>query len=361
MIDSIKKWGWKANPFTLRIDPALFTGYEEQVRAALRHIENKHKIALVTGATGSGKTSLLKWLEANIDNAARLYVSKPPAKAEDFIKIFTGIFGLSFWERLLGRMPTLYNLPKYVSAKLKGTHLIFLLDEGHETSRDVLEWLRVLVDQIDGISLIIAGLPALEGNIKSNLETFDQRITTRISLTALSESETRALIQKRIEATGGSGILPFTDSAIQAIYSLTGGFPREVLKLCDKLIMDALEDGRELIEATALEAYREFKKAPVLEEPAVAFAPKPPSEAQLANLPRKQKSILELLAKTDWLTPAAIAEQIGGRYASRGHAVRSINNILHRLMLDGYVQREARGKAYMYALTPKLRTLFVER
>ncbi len=29
-------------------------------------------------------------------------------------------------------------------------------------------------------------------------------------------------------------------------------------------------------------------------------------------------------------------------------------------MLDGYVQRESRGKAFMYALTPKVKTLFVE-
>jgi DNA-binding transcriptional regulator PaaX len=54
-----------------------------------------------------------------------------------------------------------------------------------------------------------------------------------------------------------------------------------------------------------------------------------------------------------------LADQVSGSYASRGHAIRSINNILHRLMLEGYVQRESKGKAFMYALTPKVRTLFV--
>lgn len=353
------KWGWKENPFVLKIDPALFTGYEEQLAAAKRHIESRHKIAILTGNTGSGKTTFLKWLEANCDGVSKLYVSKPPGQAEEFVGIFTDIFGLAFWERLLGLKPTLWTLPAYINKRLKGGQLLFLLDEAHETNRDVLEWLRVLTDQIDNVSLIVAGLPSLEANIKSTLETFDQRITTRITLTALSESETSALLRKRIEAAGGSGTAPFTDAAISAIYKRTGGFPREVLKLADKLVADAIGKGQETIDAQNLAEYREFEPAPVLEEQVVTFAPKPPTDSQVANLPRKQRQLLEILAKTDWLTPTALAEQASGSYASKGHAIRSINNILHRLMLEGYVQREAKGKAFMYALTPKVRTLFV--
>jgi len=119
MNEKFSKWGWKENPFILKIDPKLFVGYDEQVKAALKHIENKHKIALITGRTGAGKTTFLKWVEMNYD-AAKLYVSKPPEKPEEFISIFTDIFGFNFWERLLRRKPTLYTLPKYINKKLKG-------------------------------------------------------------------------------------------------------------------------------------------------------------------------------------------------------------------------------------------------
>ncbi len=360
MAETIEKWGWSENPFVLKIDPKLFTGYDEQVNAALKHIENKHKIALITGATGAGKTTFLKWLEMNYDSS-KLYLSKPPGNPEEFIPIFTDIFGVSLLDRIRGKKITLYNLPEYVNKKLKNHHLIFLLDEAHETNREVLEWLRVLSDQID-VSLIIAGMPVLEQKIKSELETLDQRITTRIALAALSKSDTRDLIKKRIESVGGADLEPFTDSVLEKIYERTGGFPREVLKLCDKLSNSALEKGLNRIDVKELEEFREIEPSDVrVDEPVVTFMPRPPTEEQLRQLSSKQKQILEILSKKDWLTPTALIDGLDVKsYKSKGHAIRSVNNILTRLMREGYVQRESRGKAFMYALTPKVRTLFVQ-
>jgi len=355
------KFNWKENPFILKIDPKLFVGYEDQVKAALKHIENKHKIALITGRTGSGKTTFLKWIEMNYDTA-KLYVSKPPAKAEDFVSLFTDIFGFSLWERILRRKPTLYTLPRYINKKLKGNHLVFLLDEAHETEKEVLEWLRVLTDQIETVSLIIAGMPILEQKIKTELETLDQRITTRITLTALSESETKELIKKRIEDVGGKSVSPFTGEAVKKIHERTGGFPREVLKFCDRLVGSALEKGLDTISVRDIKEHKEIELPKVrLEEPVITFMPKPPTEEQFRSLPYKQKTILELLSKRDWLTPRGIVDEADMKgYKSKGHAIRSVNNILKRLMLEGYIQRESRGKAFMYALTPKVKTLFVQ-
>jgi type II secretory pathway predicted ATPase ExeA len=362
MSQGIDKWGWKENPFILKIDPSLFVGYEEQVRAALKHIENRHKVALITGNTGSGKTTFLKWLEKNYDSA-KLYVSKPPANPDDFVGLFTGIFGVSFLDRLLNRTPTLYSLPGYINKKLNGKGLAFFIDEAHETNKNVLEWLRVLIDQIENVSLIVAGMPVLESKVKTELETLDQRITTRITLSSLSRMETKQLVQKRIESAGGQGIAPFTDAALEIIYERTGGFPREILKMCDRLVNTALEKNLDVVDSKDIEEqHREIELPKVrVEEPVVTFMPKPPSEEQIRNLPFKQRAILEILSKRDWLTPTAIVDESDMKtYKSKGHAIRSINNILKRLMLDGYVQRESRGKAFMYALTPKVRTMFVQ-
>jgi type II secretory pathway predicted ATPase ExeA len=361
MNSDFSKWGWKENPFVLRIDPKLFVGYKEQIDAVQNHIKNKHKIALVTGKTGAGKSTFLKWLETNSDTS-KLYVSKPPECPEDFVGIFTNIFSQGFFEKIFSKEPTLYNLPNYINKKLKNDHLVFLVDESHETNKEVLEWLRVLTDQIDNVSLVMAGMPVLEEKIRSELETLDQRITTRINLSALDKEEVRELIKKRIESVGGQGIAPFTDVALDRIYDRTGGFPREVLKFCDRLINSAMDKNMDVIDERLIDEHRELELPKVrLEEPSVTFMPKPPTDEQIKNLPMKQKVILDLLYKKDWLTPTAIVAEIDPKnYKSKGHAIRSTNNILKRLMLDGYVQREERGKAFMYALTPKVRTMYVQ-
>ncbi len=361
MDNGFTKWGWKENPFVLKIDPKLFVGYNEQVNAVLNHIRNKHRIALVTGRTGAGKSTFLKWLETNYDTS-KLYVSKPPEKPEDFVRLFTDIFGFSVWERILRRRPSLYTLPEYINKKIRGDHLVFLVDEAHETNKDVLEWLRVLTDQIDNVSLIMAGMPVLEDNIKRNLETLDQRIITRINLISLDKDEIKELIKKRIEDVGGEGIKPFTEGAIEKIHERTGGFPREVLKFSDRLVKSALEKNLDVINEKLIEEHKEIELPKVrLEEPVVTFMPKPPTDEKIRNLPFKQKIILELLSKKDWLTPRTIVEELELKnYKSKSHAIRSVNNILTRLMREGFVLREARGKAFMYALTPKLKTLFVE-
>jgi len=364
------KYNLSENPFTLKIDPKLFTGYEKQVEAVRRHVDEKHKVALITGPTGSGKTMFLKWFESQLGHSA-VYISKPPDKPEFFVDIFTDIFKLSLFERLFGRKPTLHSLPAYITKKMGGKHLTILMDESHETNREVLEWLRVLIDQIESVSLVMAGLPQLESMIREKLETFDQRITTRIYLDSLNYEDTKDLIRKRIAAAGGSGTVPFMESALEEIHRKTGGFPREIIKMCDRMLKTAAEKNLESIEARNVEEFKEFVR---LEEPApsepsyaneppsVTFNPRPPTDQQIQNLPSKQKRILEVLSRTDWLTPTAIVGFLEvEKYSSKDHAIRSVNNILHRLMLDGFVQRESRGKAFMYALTPKVRTLMVQK
>lgn len=352
------KFGWKRNPFTLVVSPEIFIGYEEQREAIISHVNEGQKICLISGPTGAGKTTLLLWIKEYFNKELKTYyVPKPPKKTKEFVPLFLNIFPLGIIERLLGRKPNLFTLPEYVRSKLKDSTLLLLIDEAHETTKDVLEWLRVLVDQTN-IILVIAGLPNLEYRIKEKLDTFDQRITTRVFLEHLSEQETYELILKRIQWAGGNGLEPFTEQAVREIHFKTNGFPREILKLCDKLVHKAAEKNIEVIDEEFVKEYSEFEETKP-EEIKVSFEPKPRTE--IKDLPTKQRRVLEILSKNTWLTPTQIAEKLGtDKYKSQHHAIRSVNNILKRLLMEGYVQREARGKAFVYSLTPRARAYFVE-
>ncbi len=119
----------------------------------------------------------------------------------------------------------------------------------------------------------------------------------------------------------------------------------------------AAESEAEQIDEHFIRSVSEFREEE--EKIKVAFEPKPRTE--IKDLPAKQRRILEVLSKSTWLTPTQIVEKMGTEgYKSQHHAIRSINNILKRLMLEGYVQRESRGKAFVYSLTPRARAYFVE-
>lgn len=356
-----KKQNLSENPFTLKIYPKIFIGYEDQIKAVAAHLAERHKIALISGPTGAGKTSFLRWLESNPDGYRVLYLSKPPQKPDEFVEIFTNVVPPNFLERLFRKKPNIYNLANYLNKKLNGKTLLLLMDEMHETSKDVLEWLRVLTDQIENVSLVGAGLMTIEQKLKKDLETFDQRITTRVRLTALNETETRELIKKRIENAGGKDISPFTENTVKLIYEKTGGFPREVLKFCDKLLNDAIEKNLDVIDEKTIDEFRELDEEKMEEATniqTVSYTQPPPA---LSDLPYKQKKILDILSKKEWLTPTQIYEELGIKsYKTKQHGIRSMNNILNRMKIQGLAQRESRGKAFVYSLTPRVKTLFVE-
>src|SRR4030042_415135 len=57
-----KAYKWSENPFILNILPELFVGYRRQTDDLVRVIQERHKVLMIVGPTGSGKTTVLKWL-----------------------------------------------------------------------------------------------------------------------------------------------------------------------------------------------------------------------------------------------------------------------------------------------------------
>ncbi len=345
-INNAGRSAWRENPFSLKILPQLFVGYSEELNSLVKSAENNEKIVMLIGPTGAGKTTLLRKLIDTVDSGTVvLYVTKPPEKPEDFVLLFKSVLKPSFFERILSMDKiTLYELANYANKKLKTKKMVMLVDECHEAPIDVLEWLRTISDQVNNLSVIMAGLPGLETMLEQKLETLLNRVTVHVELTSLSREDVEELIRKRIEFAGGSGTGPFSREAIDVIYERTGGFPRNVLKMCDDLISE--NKGKTLvIDKTIAESTQPPETAPV-------------NLNFIETLPEKQKEILKLLAISGPLSPSEIAEKIGLEdYKTEDHASRSVNNILRRLMEEDCLLREKRGKGFVYKLSPKVRTL----
>ncbi|HIG96791.1 MAG TPA: AAA family ATPase [Candidatus Aenigmarchaeota archaeon] len=330
---------WSKNPFILNILPELFVGYKYQSADLIRLIQERHKVILLVGPTGSGKTTLLEWLSESVDhNYDFLFIGKPPKKPEEFVDIFNEKYP-RFWRR---RIKNIYQIPNFLNKRLRSKHLVVLYDEAHESNMDVLEWLRVLSDQVENMSIVIAGLPVFEDHL-SKLETLRKRIMAKIELVSLTKEETEQMIKKRIRNAGGAG--DELNNLIDVIYDRSGGFPREIIKFCNDAINESMKTGR-----------------PLTKELLVNEIPKEELKVSLRfldELSPTQREIVEMLVKP--MTPGQIANNLNlEKYKSRQHAVRSMNNILKRLMEEGLVERVREERAFVYQLVPSIRNIVVK-
>jgi len=343
-------FSWKSNPFTFDVIPEIFVGNIHEVNQILDSINNKNKLSFIVGTTGSGKTTLLRSIETRYSNDGFrhvIYISKPPKAPEDWVKVFKKIVSGGMFS-IFSRKDevSLYSLSDTMNKKLNGSRCLLLVDEAHEASIDSLEWLRVMSDQVGSITTVMAALPVLESKLKDSLETFLRRVSTRVELTNLSKSETRELIKRRIENVGGDDIRPFTQDAVELIYDRTGGFPREILRTCNDSAQEAFRRGISTIDAEFLaENGKPAQRMPL---------------ERVSELPEKQRIILETLSKKGEQTPSELIANLELEgYKDNENAVRSVNNLLNRLMKEKMVERRKVGKAFKYKVAPRVASLLV--
>ncbi|MFH0949496.1 MAG: ATPase, T2SS/T4P/T4SS family [Candidatus Aenigmatarchaeota archaeon] len=334
----LKTRGWKNNPFTFSITPSLFVGYDYERQQLLNVLKEMHKLVMILGPTGSGKTTLLRWLAENLKGFKIIYLEKPPGDPAEFVSVMNESFKPPiFFRPFISNIKNIFQIPELIRKRTKG-HLVLLVDEVHEADAKILEWLRVFSD-LDDVSVVLSGLPIFETKL-DNLETFRKRVVMKIELLSLTKEETKQMIKKRIISAGGNG--SELDSVIDYVYSRSGGYPREVLRICNDIVNRAMRNGSE-ISNVLLEKETE----------------KPVITGVFDNLTPMQRYVLELLKKP--LTPGQIANLLNlEKYKSRQHAVRSVNNILKMLMAAGFVERSRDDRAFVYHLSPRVQTLFVD-
>ena len=247
--DWYAKVGWKKNPFTMDIRPELFAGYKNEVKQILEKIRSGSGHILITGPLGIGKTTLMRWLSFSLPHEFfTAYVARPPQEFSQLIKFLMETLGIP--ESKNGSSYDIYNIDKL--RKKIGKKLVILMDEAHEFTIEIERPLRTLGD-LDGVVLVMAGLPETVDKLKSEIKPLYERLVLHVPLKSISLEDMNELLKARIADAGGKQLHPFTSSAIEKVHESSKGIPRIAIKLCDAAVTKAINQNEDKIDASFID------------------------------------------------------------------------------------------------------------
>lgn len=187
----------------------------------------------MVGEPGSGKSTGIRRLieTANKSLYKPCYLPLTTLTVKDFYQAMASMLG----ETPSHRKVTLFQqiqssiFNSYYEQRITP---VIIIDEIHMAPTRILDDLRLLlnfkVDSANPFVLILAGQPPIRNKLALNTcYPLRQRITMKYSMQGLSPEETSAYCSSRMRAAGCMQDV-FTPSAMAAIHTVSGGFPRGV-------------------------------------------------------------------------------------------------------------------------------------
>lgn len=235
-------------PFQLNPDPAFFYGSRGH-RRAMAYLEyglhQNEGFIVITGEIGAGKTTLVRSLLERLDPkkvvAAQLVSTQ--IDAEDILRLVAAAFGVS--SRNLDKAGLLLALETFlVSTTAAGKRALLIVDEAQNLTPRAVEELRMLSNfQLEDHALLqsfLIGQPEFRAIMQSpEMQQLRQRVIASYHLGPLDSEETRAYILHRLAHVGWKEDPVFEADAFNAIYGHSGGIPRRVNTLCDRVLLAA--------------------------------------------------------------------------------------------------------------------------
>jgi general secretion pathway protein A len=259
-------FGLKENPFNLTPDPRyLFLSRRHQ--EALSHlrygIEERKGFILITGKIGTGKTTLIRALLADLDrNIKTALIFNAYISDGEILHAINHEFGIPS-DNELSNKQCIDILNKFLlKCYEKGENAVLFLDEAQNLSSKVLEQIRMLsnleTEKEKLLQIIMVGQTELKDILNaSGLRQLNERIAVRYDLDTLERKDVRSYVIHRLTVAGAKGMIHFTRWAFRALYRASKGNPRIINAICDRALLiaysrDKFTIDREIIHQAAL-------------------------------------------------------------------------------------------------------------
>nr|WP_314624507.1 XrtA/PEP-CTERM system-associated ATPase [uncultured Noviherbaspirillum sp.] len=263
-------YGLHAKPFQLRPDPNFFFGSKGHKRA-MSYLEyglsQGEGFIVITGEVGAGKTTLVRnlfrKLETNRIIAAQIVNTH--LNSDDTLRSVVAAFGLPFDDpSKTGLLARLEQFLRY--SDKQGKRVLLVVDEAQNLTPQTVEELRMLSNfQTNEKSLLqtfLLGQPEFRRTLHSEgMQQLRQRVIATYHLGPMDAAETQLYIEHRLQTAGWKGDPVITPEAYAAIFEYSGGIPRKINTLCDRLfLMGYLEELHQFGDVEVREVIKDIQE-----------------------------------------------------------------------------------------------------
>lgn len=239
-------YGLSSKPFQLNPDPEFYFGSKQHKRAKAYldyGVQRNEGFIVITGEVGAGKTTLVRGLLASLDPEKVVAASLVTTLlgAEDTLRMVGAAFGVRVKD--VSKADLLMGIEAYLlSQASQGKRCLLIVDEAQNLSVQAVEELRMLSNFQFGkqalLQTFLVGQPEFRAILQSpNMQQLRQRVTASCHIGPLDLAETQGYIDHRLKCSGASGRPTFEVGAIEAVFNASGGIPRRINFICDRLLL----------------------------------------------------------------------------------------------------------------------------